>query len=603
MNKFFLKAVSLVLAGSLGAVCAVSSFAEAGTTAVSEEIGTTNLGTGDIDNTGSLTAADARALARSIDGNADKISVKDGDFNMDDKVNDADVGILLRAAAGILPSDKLNSADFLAKNGLGYYDRAVTANGKTYSVAEYNYYYSSFYYSYMQQSYQYDSYYGEGYGAAFTGFDYKTAPDKQYITDDNGQKMLFSDYFHQLTVNAVEQYSYFSAKAYEAGLVLDEDDYKSIEENKSNLISTAEQYGMTADELLVQQYGAGMNSYVFNNIVVEQIMAQKYQEYVNKDISDKITDEELEKQYSSNPSDYDYVNLRAFRLPVDTDSEGKSNVEEQKKKAEEFMGKVKDESSFLEAAKQADPQNFSKDVNSLIPNADYATLVQYLGEDAAKWSFDASRKNADMRIINTERYIYVLFVVSSAKRNEEKLPSVRHILVSFDGEQEATDETVTNPDGSKVLTKDEASALAEKYLAEYKRGKKTEEKFAALAEKYSEDTASLKGGQSGTEGGLYANIRRGAFVTEFENWAYDETRKPGDTGIIETAYGFHIMYFVGTAEEEDWKSVIRNELASEKTDEYMHKLSEQYEGSADYSEEFVNSAKQYALSGILKDYD
>ena len=32
-------------------------------------------------------------------------------------------------------------------------------------------------------------------------------------------------------------------------------------------------------------------------------------------------------------------------------------------------------------------------------------------------------------------------------------------------------------------------------------------------------------------------------VTEFNDWCFDESRQPGDTGIVETSYGVHVMYF------------------------------------------------------------
>ena len=34
-------------------------------------------------------------------------------------------------------------------------------------------------------------------------------------------------------------------------------------------------------------------------------------------------------------------------------------------------------------------------------------------------------------------------------------------------------------------------------------------------------------------------------VENFENWATDPARMAGETGIIETMYGYHVMYFVG----------------------------------------------------------
>ena len=34
----------------------------------------------------------------------------------------------------------------------------------------------------------------------------------------------------------------------------------------------------------------------------------------------------------------------------------------------------------------------------------------------------------------------------------------------------------------------------------------------------------------------------------FEKWCFDESRKEGDTGVIETEYGWHVMYYVSTDE-------------------------------------------------------
>ena len=39
-------------------------------------------------------------------------------------------------------------------------------------------------------------------------------------------------------------------------------------------------------------------------------------------------------------------------------------------------------------------------------------------------------------------------------------------------------------------------------------------------------------------------------VTNFENWCFDESRQPGDSGLVRTEFGYHIMYFVGA--EEGW---------------------------------------------------
>ena len=67
---------------------------------------------------------------------------------------------------------------------------------------------------------------------------------------------------------------------------------------------------------------------------------------------------------------------------------------------------------------------------------------------------------------------------------------------------------------------------AENALQAWKDGDATEESFAALANKLSEDPGS------NTNGGLYKQVYKGQMVSEFNDWCFDESRKAGDTGIV-----------------------------------------------------------------------
>ena len=63
---------------------------------------------------------------------------------------------------------------------------------------------------------------------------------------------------------------------------------------------------------------------------------------------------------------------------------------------------------------------------------------------------------------------------------------------------------------------------------------------SALANEKSTDTGS------NTNGGLYEDVYPGQMVTAFNDWCFDSARKSGDTGIVETTYGYHVIYYVGT---------------------------------------------------------
>jgi hypothetical protein len=114
--------------------------------------------------------------------------------------------------------------------------------------------------------------------------------------------------------------------------------------------------------------------------------------------------------------------------------------------------------------------------------------------------------------------------------------SVRHILIEVEqnGKDDDGKAAASEEDWAKCL-KD-----AEKLLNEFKtKGEQTAERFGELAKEHSDDPGSKDAG------GLYAGIRSTTnFVEPFLNWCMDKTRKPGDTGLVKTTYGYHIMYFV-----------------------------------------------------------
>ena len=97
---------------------------------------------------------------------------------------------------------------------------------------------------------------------------------------------------------------------------------------------------------------------------------------------------------------------------------------------------------------------------------------------------------------------------------------------------------------------------AENLLELYKIGGETEEVFAELATANTDDTASA------ATGGLYEDItpKQGIYVESFTNWAVDPSRQAGDTGIIESEYGYHVMYYVGDDELTYRDSMIRDEI-------------------------------------------
>jgi len=57
-------------------------------------------------------------------------------------------------------------------------------------------------------------------------------------------------------------------------------------------------------------------------------------------------------------------------------------------------------------------------------------------------------------------------------------------------------------------------------------------------------------------------------VSEFEDWCFDPSRQAGDTGIVQTSYGYHVMYFVGQSENPYWYDQAESSLKSDAYNEW-----------------------------------
>lgn len=132
--------------------------------------------------------------------------------------------------------------------------------------------------------------------------------------------------------------------------------------------------------------------------------------------------------------------------------------------------------------------------------------------------------------------------------------SVYHILISPEGGTLAED-------GYTTVYTDEAWAdaltEAEGILAQWKEGEATVESFAALAAQHSDDTGVVQ------NGGFYTDITpTSSYVEEFRDWATSIYRQSGETAIVKTVFGYHIMYYVEG--REPWIDTCREGLISER---------------------------------------
>ena len=313
---------------------------------------------------------------------------------------------------------------------------------------------------------------------------------------------------------------------------------------------------------------------------------------------------------------------------ADTEKATDETMAAAKKVADKLAADAKDEASFKDSVALIESANDNKDYKEFLTDdsltlqsdVNYETVSGSVSdEDFLDWLFsEKTEKNATYVLENADTgYTVYLMVAPSHKAPDSDIYDVRHILVKFpeeeetadtaDEAEEAAEEETTAADGETTeaetteaeTTKEETTAAPEvkvetldtsKYsdvtidlavnadtatdkatykkaqdiLKEYLDGDKTASSFAKLAQEYTEDS-------NGADGGLYSDVPRGQMVSEFEDWCLKDGRKEGDVGIVETTYGYHIMYFV-KRDVKTWDDDVREALASADLDTYIDEL-------------------------------
>jgi hypothetical protein len=138
---------------------------------------------------------------------------------------------------------------------------------------------------------------------------------------------------------------------------------------------------------------------------------------------------------------------------------------------------------------------------------------------------------------------------------------VRHVLIQPEGGTKSEDgKTTTYSDAEWEAARVKAQSLLDAWLQD----DGTEDGFAAMAKANSADG-------NAEQGGLYEDITKDTnFVPEFLNWCMDESRKAGDSGLVKTTYGYHIMYF--SASEPIWyanaESAFRADVMNKRVEDF-----------------------------------
>lgn len=425
-------------------------------------------------------------------------------------------------------------------------DCAMLVNNMTVSKEQFSYYYAMAYnyYAQMEAAYQ-----AQGYSL---GFDATKAPDEVNSgqTDENGNALTWNDVITEYAKSSAKSNFAFYAEATSAGYTLSAEDEETIETTLATIDSDAESMNLSTDEYLDTYIAKGLDRDDLEKLLEIEAVAKSYEETFREKIFGNITDEQVEEKYNENPAKYNYVDIyySVLTLPSTEQAAGESDREYEERYNEaaapviEAANEIADAATSISAFEEAAENNENAGtVRSA--TASYENTKVSFSQETADWIFDPVRAAGDVKIFETDRALYVIYIDKTAYADVYN--DVRHCLVKFDSDDPSDEEKM------------EKNEIARELLAELEEKGVTEENFIEMAKEHSDDTGSA------VNGGLIEKVSKSSnYVENFEKWATAPERRAGDCQIIETEYGYHIMYYVAD-KGEVWKETVREELQSE----------------------------------------
>lgn len=475
------------------------------------------------------------------------------------------IALVLVTAIGVMAYRGVVNSGILQKN-----ITAATVGEHKMSSAELNYFYMdaiSNQYSSWQNSFGTST---DSYLKSYYNLDTSLPLDSQYYNPD--EKITWADNFIDSAIaDAKATYAIYD-KAIANEYKLSGDSLEEYEGWVETYEKQAELYGASTDEMIKANYGPGSSFETWKSYLKKVITAQAFAaDYANSLVYDKDElrehEEGREKEFSS--YSYDSYHLSYTKYPELGTKGENDNVtynDEQKKAALEA---AKKDAEALTAANNSEKFDAliaalkcNKGNNSAVSTKSVDQGYSAINENLREWLTDPARKEGDTTVIaNTSTTTdedgkettvtngYFALLYKGTSDNSRPLANVRHLLVKFEGGTTDSEGNTTYSDKEKAAAKEAADELLAKW-----QENPTQENFIELVKEHSDDSSAEKGG-------LFENISPDdSYVTEFLDWSLDEKRKEGDCEIIETQFGYHIMYYVGDDELTYRDSLITNEM-------------------------------------------
>ena len=319
-------------------------------------------------------------------------------------------------------------------------------------------------------------------------------------------------------------------------------------------------FNLAEKALYVTELEAKYNYEERNHIVDLEYVTKKYETILDSSIA--VTDKELKEYYSKHKNRFQQEESRDIvyvTFDVSPSSDDSLII----------FNEIKDYQVYFDTTRNAEEYI---SIKSDIP---YQEKYFKKGEltntmlDSLVFSNDTGFVYGPY--LDGQHYTLAKFIKSDLGRPDSV--TARHILIS--------------PQNQAVGSMDAAKIIADSIKNLIDKGAD----FEKLVTKHTDDQGSME------KGGKYENFTEGAMVTEFNNYCFDN--KPGDIGIVETQFGYHIIEILEQTKPKEKRLVVFLKIeiyATQQTFDDIFNKASLFSGQNNTEEKFIAAIDEQKLT-------
>jgi len=186
-------------------------------------------------------------------------------------------------------------------------------------------------------------------------------------------------------------------------------------------------------------------------------------------------------------------------------------------------------------------------------------------ERPRNWNVELETKNSETGATEKKKEfpVEVAFALKPRYVLEDLAREFGHVLLSYKSFIAEGDTSEAGKEKAKAEAKKELERLLEEFKA---NGEVTKESFESVAKEWKNGDKTYKTEDSGV---FYEDVIPGMMVESVEDWLFDSSRKVGDMEIVESDYGYHLMFLESVTDIPAYLIEARSDLYNEKLENMM----------------------------------